>query len=168
MTGTPGRSGRKPKPTALRILGGNAGKRPLNQDEPVLKTPTRLPPPPTELSEAAKKEWRKTGKLLLASGIFGQLDGAQFAALCQSYTVWLECQAMLSKSSLLIKNKRGDLIPNPLLRVARDAQEQFTRSLSEFGMTPSSRSRLKVPKPVEDDPFEAYMKRKATDDEDTG
>lgn len=35
MAGTPGKSGRRPKPTARKELAGNPGKRALNKDEPV-------------------------------------------------------------------------------------------------------------------------------------
>ena len=49
--------GRKPKPTALKVLEGNPGKRPLNDREPVppkgtLKCPAWLLP-------EAKKEWKR-------------------------------------------------------------------------------------------------------------
>lgn len=156
MTATPRPgAGRKPVPTPLKLLRGNPGKRPLNEDEPAPKT--KLPPPPTALSEAAKREWRRTGRKLLALGVMTEVDGAAFAAYCVSYTRWLEVTALLAKSSVLIKDGKGRYVINPLLRVARDAQEQYTRALVEFGLSPSSRSRIKAVLPAAPvDPFEEW------------
>ena len=139
MAGYPGKQYSKPKPTALRILEGNRGHRPLNDREP--RATVKLPSPPKQLSATAKREWRRTGRLLREMGIITEIDAAQFAAYCQSYARWLECQELLAKLSVLIKGQMG-LVVNPLLRVARDAQEQFTRALVEFGMSPSSRTRI--------------------------
>ena len=59
--------GRKPKPTALKVLEGNPGKRPLNDREPVppkgtLKCPAWLLP-------EAKKEWKRLAPALEAMGV---------------------------------------------------------------------------------------------------
>lgn len=48
--------GRKPKPTKLRELNGNAGKRPLNKDEPQF-TEIVAVEPPEWLSEMAVQMW---------------------------------------------------------------------------------------------------------------
>ena len=47
-------AGRKPKPTRLKIIQGNPGKRPLNKNEP--QPERRLMRAPSHLSEEAKKE----------------------------------------------------------------------------------------------------------------
>ena len=54
--------GRIPIPTAIKILQGNPGKRPLNQNEP--KPIKRAPKCPTWISSEAKKEWRRMCKQL--------------------------------------------------------------------------------------------------------
>ena len=46
--------GRKPKPTALKVLEGNPGHRPLNKKEPMPKG--KLPRCPEWLEDDAKKE----------------------------------------------------------------------------------------------------------------
>ncbi len=72
MAGYPGKQGRRPKPTALKLLTGNPGKRPTNPDEP---TPDLgLPRPPAWLSAAAKREYSRLGRQLLAQGIMTILD----------------------------------------------------------------------------------------------
>jgi phage terminase small subunit len=54
--------GRPPKPTALKVLEGNPGKRPLNQNEP--KPEKKAPNCPSWLLPDAKKEWRRLSKEL--------------------------------------------------------------------------------------------------------
>ena len=47
--------GRKPKPTRLKVITGNSGKRPLNVDEPGPEP--AVPDCPPELGPAAQREW---------------------------------------------------------------------------------------------------------------
>ena len=77
MAGTSGRSGRRPVPTRLKMLHGNPGKRRLNDREP--QPEARLPKPPEHLTDEAKKEWRRAGKLLLGMGLVSDLDRAALA-----------------------------------------------------------------------------------------
>ena len=62
--------GRKPKPTALKELEGNPGKRPLNDREP--KPEKKAPPCPKWLNDDAKKEWRHTGRLPIRTMLTGK------------------------------------------------------------------------------------------------
>ena len=48
--------GRTPKPTAIKALTGNPGKRPLNHQEPI--PPGVIGDPPEHLSDGAKAAWR--------------------------------------------------------------------------------------------------------------
>ena len=57
-------AGRRPKPTHLKLLNGNPGKRAINPNEP--KPPAELPAPPDYLSEIAKVEWQRIGEVLRA------------------------------------------------------------------------------------------------------
>ena len=59
--------GRKPKPTAMKVLEGNPGGRPLNKNEP--KPDKKAPRCPAWLEEEAKKECHRSGILLWFSGL---------------------------------------------------------------------------------------------------
>ena len=159
MPGVAGRSGDRPEPTALKILKGNPGRRPLPVDEP---HPTiRLPSPPKELSPEAKREWRRTGRQLRDLGIMSEIDRAAFAAFCTTYTQWLAVQALLAQSPVIVRTQEGEIRANPLLRVAKDLQEQWTRALLEFGMSPSSRTRIRAAAPVrQQDALEEFLNAK--------
>ena len=129
----------------------------MNPDEP--KRTPHLPSPPRELSERARREWRKLGKELVESGLLTSLDKMAFAAMVTSWTRWLEATEALDKTGMLIKGQHGPQL-NPLLRVARDAQAEYTRMCAEFGLTPSASARVRAAKVEEKDPFEEYMKAK--------
>jgi phage terminase small subunit len=56
------RRGRRPKPTRMKVLTGNPGKRPLNRYEP--RPNPVMPDCPPELGPAAQREWaRLVGEL---------------------------------------------------------------------------------------------------------
>src|SRR5205085_7950964 len=75
--------GRRPKPTRLKMLTGNPGKRPLNQDEP--KPEASIPDCPPELSPAARQEWDRLAAELGALRMLTNLDRAALAAYCTAY-----------------------------------------------------------------------------------
>jgi P27 family predicted phage terminase small subunit len=135
-------AGRKPKPTALKELAGNPGKRPLNQREP--KPKTTLPPCPRHLSAEARKEWRRMGGELARMGVVTVVDRAALAAYCVAYARWADAEAQVTKLGTVVKTANGNLIQNPYLAVANRAMDQMMKAAGEFGMTPSSRSRVQV------------------------
>jgi P27 family predicted phage terminase small subunit len=134
--------GPPPLPTHLKVVSGNRGKRPLNKAEP--KPETRIPKPPEELSAEALEEWKRIAPLLLAAGMITVIDRAALAAYCQSYGRWAQAERALAAGELVIKTVRGNLVYNPLVRIANKAMADMVRFAAEFGMTPSGRSRVKV------------------------
>ena len=78
-------SGRKPKPTAIKKLEGNPGKRQLNENEP--KPVKKAPKCPMWLETEAKKEWRRTARQLEDLGILTEVDMAAFAGTPQAQSL---------------------------------------------------------------------------------
>ena len=75
-------AGRKPKPTAIKKLEGNPGKRKLNTKEPI---PAKgMPECPDWRLLEAKKEWERLCDLMNQMGVLTEVDMAAFAAYCQS------------------------------------------------------------------------------------
>jgi P27 family predicted phage terminase small subunit len=142
--------GRKPKPTHLKLVTGNPGKRALNPAEP--KPASLIPDPPAELSADALDEWEKISRRLLAAGIVTAIDRAALAAYCQAYGRWVQAERALAEmakrdlitSGLLIKTTNGHAIQNPLVGTANKAMSDMVRYAAEFGMTPSARSRVRA------------------------
>ena len=155
MSGTAGHSGRKQTPTRIKLLHGNPGRRPLNQAEP--QPTVRLPRVPDHLSPAAKKEWRRAGRFLLQQGLISDLDLAAFAAYCQAWGRWVESEQALSSFGVMLKSPNGFPVQSPYLAVANRAMDQMRSLLSEFGMSPASRTRVAASPIEEEDEFEAFL-----------
>ena len=69
--------GRKPKPTALKLIEGNPGKRAINGQEPM--PPASLPDCPQHLTTEARAEWQRLAEILNGIGLLTQVDRAAMA-----------------------------------------------------------------------------------------
>ena len=95
-------AGRKPKPTAIKKLEGNPGKRKLNTKEPI---PAKgMPECPEWLLPEAKREWERLADLMNQMGVLTEVDMAAFAAYCQSYARWKEAQEHITDVSLRVNH----------------------------------------------------------------
>jgi len=132
----------KPLPTALKIFKGTARKDQLNEFEPM---PDRDKiKPPDELTKAALKHWDIVVDQLMSAGIMTNLDNQALGIYCEAYAKWAEANAKISKHGMVIKAPSGYPVQSPYLSISNKAFEQMRAMLSEFGMTPSSRSRIKA------------------------
>lgn len=136
--------GRKPKPTKMKQLAGNPGKRPLNENEVEPPVPDRIPYAPRHLNGEAKREWRRIVAILLELELYTEVDRAALAMYCQAWGRWVEAEKKLAKEDLILTSCKGTFYQNPRLHVANKAWEQMRKILPEFGLTPSSRARLSV------------------------
>ncbi|WP_069648975.1 phage terminase small subunit P27 family [Caloranaerobacter ferrireducens] len=152
--------GRKPKPTALKVLEGNPGKRPLNKNEP--KPEKKAPRCPSWLEPEAKKEWKRMAKTLETIGILTQVDAAAFAGYCQAYARWKEAEEFLSKHGTIFKTPSGYIQQVPQVSIAQTYLKIMKDFCSEFGLTPSARSRIRVDgdTSTNDDPMEELLRVK--------
>jgi len=142
--------GRKPKPTHLKLVTGNPGKRRLNRNEPMPEL--AIPMPPAELNDDAKVEWGRLSHHLFRMGLLTELDRGPLACVCQSYGRWMQAERLIAEqqkrsieNGLLAMSAKRNVIQNPLLAIARAARADYIRYAIEFGLTPSSRARVSVP-----------------------
>ena len=151
--------GRKPKPTALKIFNGNPGHKPLNKREP--KPRQALPRCPAHLDDVAKREWRRIIREVRHIGMITALDRVGLAVYCVLWSRWVAAEIKLAETGLVIVTKSGNVIQNPLLGVANRAQAELRRWAVEYGMTPSSRSRVNVPETIGEDEFSAFLNKRS-------
>ncbi len=142
--------GRKPKATRLKLVAGNPGKRPLNDAEPQLSA--QIPECPRHLDEEAKREWARITRELLTAGLLTQADRAALAAYCQQWSRWVKAEEELQKEGeeLTAVRGTGGTCVNPLVTVSNQALGLMHKFLAEFGMTPSSRTRVRGAKKPEE------------------
>ena len=74
--------GRPPKPTHIKVLTGNPGKRSLNQYEP--KPSEKLTKMPSWITKNAQKFWRRYAKGFHKLGLLTSLDQAMFGRFCEA------------------------------------------------------------------------------------
>ena len=134
--------GRKPKPTALKVLEGNPGKRPLNELEP--KPKKQAPSCPSWLEPEAKKEWKRMAKTLESIGLLTEIDKASFAGYCQAYARWKEAEEFLTKHGTIFKTPSGYIQQVPQVSIAQTYLKVMKDFSSEFGLTPAARTRIQV------------------------
>ncbi|MEP2029270.1 MAG: phage terminase small subunit P27 family [Paracoccaceae bacterium] len=140
--------GRKPKPTQLKLITGTLRKSRTNKNE--IRPDVVRPDPPDHLSHQAKIEWDRIVGNLFSLGIMTALDRGALAAYCQAYGRWVQAERALARFSkndaatfgIMLKTSHGNAIVNPLVSAANKAQADMVRYAAEFGMTPSSRSRV--------------------------
>lgn len=152
--------GRKPKPTALKILEGNPGKRPLNEHEPV--PPKAVIKCPMWLEPEAKKEWRRLAPALESMGILTTVDITAFAGYCQAYARWKEAEEFISQHGSIFQTPSGYVQQVPQVSIAQQNLKIMQSFCSEFGLTPATRSRIianaGMDDGISDDPMEALLK----------
>lgn len=142
-------SGRRPAPTALKVLRGNPGKRPINANEPTMPPAGATfddPPPALADDAAAILEWRRVAPLLRAAGLVTESERAALTALCQQWSRYLAAHAQVMTLGMCLETAKGVPIPNPYLLVADRALAHCQRMWNELGLTPAGRARAsKVP-----------------------
>lgn len=140
-------SGRRPQPTALKILRGKA--QPGNEPKIQAADPS-FDVPPAELDQDpdAIAEWTRVAPLLRQAGLVTQAELTALLALCQMWSRYIGAQRKVIAEGLCIETMKGVPIPNPYLLVADRALHHCHRLWSELGLTPSGRAKaLKVPAP---------------------
>jgi P27 family predicted phage terminase small subunit len=136
--------GPAPTPTALKILRGNPGRRPINPDEP--KPAVCLPDPPADLQGAALTEWLDMGPELEALGLITKIDVRAFETYCREWGRYKDAEAEVTKLGEVVKAPSGYPIMNPYRSVANKALARCERLWAKFGMTPADRSRVHLQK----------------------
>jgi P27 family predicted phage terminase small subunit len=145
--GGKGSGGSNRKPTALKKLLNNPGKRKLNEREP--KPAKGIPEMPRFLNPEARAEWKRIVPILHKMGVLTVADGKALAAYCSCYSQLSKSEAAIEKFGLIcvtLDQVTGvaELKANPAVRIKSDALRQMKSFLIEFGLTPASRSKLQI------------------------
>jgi P27 family predicted phage terminase small subunit len=143
----------KRKPTRVKELEGNPGRRPLPKDEPQPNITEKIPRPPRHLSNPAKKEWKSMAAKLHRLGLLTEIDTAVLALYCQAYGRWIEAEEKLEKTGLVIKTTNGNIVHSPYASIARTSMLDCHKYAVEFGMTPSARAKVSVSTPEKKSKF---------------
>lgn len=148
--------GPKRKPTVLKKLDGDIHKERWTKNEPQPKE--GIPTCPAHLTGPSRTEWRRITKELSELGLLTNIDRAALAAYCSAYGRWVKAERAISRiedkfkdvpnagNGLAYQTSNGNWVVQPLVSVANKALEMMHKFLTEFGMTPASRSRIDLDK----------------------
>jgi len=137
--------GPRKKPTALALIQGNPGKRKLSDAEPGPPPLDRLPSAPGHLPPIAIDKWDEMGPVLLGMGCLTRSDLDVFETYCGIYATLREMEAAsdvdwkgkddspAALNAVLGAQRRAEVLRNQLIRFA-----------GELGMTPASRTKIRV------------------------
>ena len=134
--------GRSPKPTKIKVLEGNRGKKKLNTEEP--QPDNGMPACPEFLSEIAQAEWHRLAPQLHRIGVLTQVDGNTLAAYCSAFDLWQDALRKTNQHGTVIKSPSGYPIQSPWVAIVNKQVELMNKLAGELGITPASRSRIKV------------------------
>jgi P27 family predicted phage terminase small subunit len=149
------KAGRRPKPTAIRILEGTQ-KGPAKR-EPSL--PAGVPPMPERLKvdQVSVEKWEELASILTRMGVLTLGDGEALATLCEVHSAEQQCLLQLRAGGAVMHTDLGGVKPNPAGPLYRSLVSQKAALLSEFGLTPSSRTKLATKAEVQKDELEAFF-----------
>ncbi|MCO6556011.1 phage terminase small subunit P27 family [Gilliamella sp. BG6] len=145
MAGASGRSGRKPKPVAIKKLTNNPGKRKLNKYEPTF-TPIKGVTLPEWFVEAelhlAIIMWELTAKELCAEGLLCVTDLSILERWCVAYEFWRRAVINIARQGNTVIGATGGPVKNPELTAKKEQESEMNTTGALLGLDPSSRQRL--------------------------
>jgi P27 family predicted phage terminase small subunit len=170
--------GRKPKPTALRLIEGNREHRTIHEElEP--KPEKKAPPCPRELKDNARKAWRYLVRELGKMGTLASSDRGQMTAYARAWGVWCRAERKLAELSAqlgggepeimktgikhttkpdgTVTESGGNWIQNPWFNVANKAMSDVVKYGAELGLNPVQRTRVKLERADSDDRRERLL-----------
>lgn len=123
-------------------MAGNPGHHRLNKSEPQFK---RLSVTcPAFLDKVAKREYMRLIRVAPAK-LITAADRGTLAAMCQLYSRAIQAEEKIRTDGAVITTTNLNVIQSPWVGMANKAWSEYARLATEFGLTPSSRSRLDLP-----------------------
>jgi len=152
--------GRKPKPTRLKILQGNPGRRPLNYDEPQPNQGRPKMPVVVAKIPKARACWEWLVRELEAMQTLTTAEGKLLELYAVTYYQWREAVEFLHKNGPTYLIKAGPTTvggvvqpgqvksvgQHPQVSIAASARKALESFGAELGLSPASRTRIKVAK----------------------
>lgn len=155
-------AGRRPTPTALKVLAGTARPDRMNPAEPKppeLQVGAR--PPAWLKDKRARRYWRDLVEVLGRARIIAVTDTTALAILAQAFGAWRHWSDFLEVHGTTYETatENGSVMyrARPEVAYHKGAEDRLVTMLREFGMTPAARSRVAALDPGHVDPAEAFI-----------
>ena len=143
-----GKVGRPAMPDQWKAMTGQA---PARADAPPVQFTPGAPPCPAhvERNRAAFAEWQRIVPELVTAGLLCTVDAAALAMYCLAYARWvkaeeqIQLQEQLGYEGEIKKAANGFEQLSQWYIVSSKEQERLHKMLTEFGLSPSARARVR-------------------------
>jgi len=143
------------KPTALKLVAGNPGKRALNKREP--KPTGNLYDAPAWLTDTQRVGWAYAIECA-PFGLLKRIDRSTLVAWVVAEDLHRQAAEKLNGGTMLIKTPNGMPVQSPYLSILNKQAAIMLKAASEMGFTPASRSRVEVSDDAQDeDPADRFF-----------
>jgi P27 family predicted phage terminase small subunit len=139
--------GRPRTPTRVLHLRGThrADRHGRAEDEPEFAPLAHLPSPPGFLDDVAVYEWHRVGPDLVDKQLLTEVDLAAFTMYCVNCSRVAAAEKIIKALGMTITTPQGYVQARPEVSIGRQCGAEVRKFAQEFGMTPSSRTRVRTP-----------------------
>jgi P27 family predicted phage terminase small subunit len=110
-----------------------------------------------KVDQVALDKWLELSAILSGMGVLTTGDGEALATLCEVHSAEQSCLLALRAGGATIHTDLGGVKPNPAGSLYRSLVAMKASLLSEFGLTPSSRTKLATQVEVKKDDLEEFF-----------
>jgi P27 family predicted phage terminase small subunit len=146
--------GPKPKPPELKLLRG------VRSDRQNTSAPLAIdgdPIPPDHLDDVGLAKFAEVVAMLRENGVLSTSDSEVIALYASTFSLWkMARESINSVGDLTSCTEHGEKI-NPLVTITQNNAGLLARLQAEFGLTPSSRSRVSSTAPAAVDELESFI-----------
>lgn len=145
--------GPAPKPTVLKLIEGNRGKRALPRNEPKPRGNLKATKPPAQFTEAQAEVWRYTLESC-PPGLLVHLDRDLLVAWCQASELHArscrlqnerDAKARAEGGEELLAKVRGGYMMSPYIPIINRQAVLLLQLSNALGFSPSARTRINAP-----------------------
>jgi P27 family predicted phage terminase small subunit len=112
----------------------------MNDDEPIV--PVSVPDVPDYLDGEEADVFVEVGSKLARMRVMSDADVDALSIYAVNFVRWRDATAKVREMGLVVRSPKNYPIQNPWLAIANRAQKDCMSILAEFGLTPSSRTRV--------------------------
>ena len=155
-----GLRGPQPKPTALRVLEGNPGKRALDLSAGV-NPRVEIPDAPRHLGKEARKEWKRITPILEELGLISGLDRTALGMYCQAAGRLHELEMAFNGQIARLEGEDTSYVDavykasyavtpsgyaqqSVMVQLLSKHRAEVNRYLMHFGLSPAARARVQA------------------------
>jgi P27 family predicted phage terminase small subunit len=162
-------------PATVHALHGNPSKKPAAELAPTVEPEVKIPDPPAFLCAEAREEWVRIAPELKTLGLVAEVYARPLAAYCVAYGDWARARvaietlyamgAPVEMAGFVATTPTGYQQLTGLMVLAKQAEQRMLEAAREFGLTPSSRTKVTMGGsaqlalfPDQGDPMVAYTR----------